>query len=76
MRKLICASLLALTLSGLTYAGNMPYPAPDPQPTPTTPSTTREATFGNIPNDRTGGGTAPPVMEVVLGLLRIVPALF
>jgi len=76
MRKLICASLLALILSCLTYAGNMPYPAPNPQTAPAPQSTTQEAAFGHIPNGRTAGGTPATVTEVVLALLRGVLLLF
>jgi len=76
MRKLIFASLLVLTLSGLTYAGVMPTPAPDPQLVSATRNTTREISYGHIPNGRAAGGTAAAVTEVLLGLLRGVLPLF
>jgi len=70
MRKIICALMLMLTLSGFTYAGNMPTPAPATQ------STTQETPYGHIPNGRAAGGTAAMVTEVLLGLLRGVLPLF
>lgn len=78
MRKLIGASLLALALSGFTYAGNMPTPAPDPQaaPTPATQSTTQETADGYIPNDQTVESTATTVTEVALSLMQNVLSLF
>jgi hypothetical protein len=76
MRKLIGASLLVLALSGFSYAGNMPTPAPDPQAAPTTQSTTQETEFGHIPNDQTVESTATTVTEVALSLLQNVLSLF
>ena len=73
MRKLIRTSLLVLALSGLTYAGEMPFPAPNPQAAPTPSSITQETADADIPNNQPAENT---VTKAVLSLLQSVLSLF
>lgn len=78
MRKVIRASLLVLALSYVTYAGNMPTPAPDPQaaPTPTAEITTQETGDGDIPNNQPTESAVTTATDTVLSLLQSVLSLF
>lgn len=77
MRNLIRASLLVLTLSCVTYAGNMPFPAPTPEATSSVTST------GNMPFPVPDTQPAPTseqepstVTDIALTLLGNVLSLF
>ena len=76
MRNLISASLLVLALSCVTYAGNMPFPAPTPEATSTA------ASDGNMPFPAPDPQSTPTdvkdpsmVTEIALNLLGSVLAL-
>lgn len=77
MRNLIRASLLVLALSGVTYAGDMPFPAPTPE------ATSNVTSAGNMPFPVSDTQPAPTsaqepstVTDIALNLLVNVLTLF
>jgi hypothetical protein len=77
MRNLIRASLLVLALSCVTYAGNMPFPAPTPE------ATSNVASVGNMPFPVSDTQPAPTsdqepstVTDIALTLLGSVLSIF
>lgn len=77
MRNLIRASLLVLMLSCVTYAGNMPFPAPTPE------AASNVTSAGNMPFPAPDTQPAPTseqeqstVTDIALNLLVNVLSLF